>query len=86
MALMTNLYEVHTWTLCDGWVNSWIVTDENGNDQPDSYPTIEAAQDEIDEMFEEIENQIKSGERSPDEGFDRDDYRIYDTENREYVA
>lgn len=86
MDLKTNICEVHTWTLCEGWVNCWIVTDEAGNEQPDSYPTIEAAQAEIDEVFEEIENQIKSGERSPDEGFDRDDYRIYDTKINAYVA
>ena len=86
MTSMTNIYEVHTWSLCEGWVNCWIVTDEKGNDQPDSYPSIEAAQAEIDEIFEEIEYQVKSGERLPDEGFDRDDYRIYDKENSKYVA
>ena len=67
-------------------VNCWMVTDEKGNEQPDTYPTIEAAQAEIDELFEDIENQIKSGERSPDDGFDREDYRIYDRENNEYVG
>jgi hypothetical protein len=53
---MTGKYEVHTWTLCEGWVNCWLVTDEKGNEQPDSYPTIEAAQAEIDEIFEDVEN------------------------------
>jgi len=60
---MTGKYEVHTWTLCEGWVNCWMVTEEKGNERPDTYPTIEAAQAEIDELFEDIENQIKSGER-----------------------
>jgi len=86
MTSMTNKYEVHTWTLCEGWVNCLIITDETGNEQPASYPTIEAAQAEVDEIFEEIENEIKFGERSSDEGFDRDDYRIYNRENSEYVA
>ena len=74
---MTNKYEVHTWTLCQGWINCWTVT-ENGHEVPDTYPTIEAAQIEIDDMFDEIERQIKSGERGPDDGYNRDDYRIYD--------
>lgn len=83
---MTGKYEVHIWTLCEGWVNCWMVTDEKGNEQPDTYPTIEAAQAEIDELFEDIENEITSGERSPDDGFDREDYRIYDREKNEYVG
>ncbi len=83
---MTNIYEVHTWTLCEGWVNGWTVTNEKGKEQPDTYPTIEAAQAEIDELFEDIKNEITSGERSPDDDYDREDYRIYDTENNEYVA
>lgn len=83
---MTNIYEVHTWTLCEGWVNCWTVTNEKGKEQPDTYPTIEAAQAEIDELFEDIKNEITSGERSPDDDYDREDYRIYDTENNEYVA
>ena len=50
------------------WDNCWSVTDENGNEQPDTYPTIEAAQSEIDELFEDIKYEITSGERSPDGG------------------
>ena len=83
---MRNNFEVHTWTLCEGWINCWTVTDENGIEQPDNYPTIKAAQLEIDELFDDIEQEIKSGERSPDEAYDRDDYRIFDTVKSEYVA
>ncbi len=83
---MSGIYEVHTWTLCGGWGNCWIVTDENGCEQPDTYPTIEAAQAEIDELFEDIKNEITYGERSPDDAFDREEYRIYDRENKEYVG
>lgn len=83
---MTDIFEVHTWTLCDGWVNCWTVIDEKGNEQPDTYPTIEAAQAEIDDLFNDIENEITSGERSPDDGYNREDYRIYDRKNNEYIG
>ena len=83
---MKNRFEVHTWTLCEGWVNCWTVTDEHGNEQPDSYQTIETAQAEIDELFDDIKSEIESGERAPDEDFERDDYRIFDVVNGEYVA
>jgi len=83
---MKNRYEIHTWTLCQGWINCWTVTDENGHEVPDSYDTIKDAQAEIDELFDEIDQQIKSGEREPDEGYNREDYRIYDTVKKEYVV
>jgi hypothetical protein len=83
---MTDTYEVHTWTLCDGWVNCWTVTDEKGNEKPDTYPTIEAAQAEIDDLIEDIKNEITSGERSPDDDYNPEDYRIFDSKNNEYVG
>lgn len=83
---MNNRFEVHTWTLCDGWVNCWTVADNNGKEQPDSYPTIEAAQAEIDEFIADVAAQIKSGGRGADEAYDREDYRIFDTRKNEYVG
>lgn len=83
---MSNIFEVHTWALCGGWSNCWSVTDKHGNEQPDSYPTIKAAQAEIDELFDDIKSEISSGERSPEDGYDRDDYRIFDTAKNEYVG
>jgi hypothetical protein len=83
---MTDNYEVHTWTLCGGWINCWRVTDEKGGEQPDTYSTIEAAQAEIDDLFEDSKNEITSGERSPDDDYNREDYRIYDRGNNEYVG
>ena len=86
MEKTNNRFEVHTWTLCDGWINCWTVTDKHGNEQPDSYLTIKAAQAEIDEFFADIEADIKAGDREPDEGYDREEFRIFDTVNNEYVA
>ena len=51
-----------------------------------TYPTIEAAQAEINEYFEDMADEIKDGPRKPDEAYDREDYKIYDTEKKEYVA
>ena len=83
---MIGIYEVHTWTLCEGWVNCWTVTDLKGDVQPDTYPTIESAQAEIDDLFKEVESEIESGNRSSNDGYDREDYRIYDRLNGEYVT
>ncbi|GJL80239.1 MAG: hypothetical protein NPINA01_32280 [Nitrospinaceae bacterium] len=76
-------YEVHTWTLCQGWVNCWTVTALE--ETPHTFKTIEAAQAEIDEFFADIEDQINSGERASEEGYDPEEFRIYDNVKRQYV-
>jgi len=68
-------YEVQTDTLCDGWVNCWTVTDENG-ERPDTYDTEAEAQAEIDELIDEADEQIKTGERDEDAGYCQDEFRI----------
>lgn len=80
-----NRYEVHTYTHCQGWVNCWTVTEE-GEEQPDSYPSIEAAQAEIDMLLSDIEQEIKDGLRDADHGDDAENYCIFDTIKQEYVA
>lgn len=69
-------YEVQMYTLCDGWINTWSVHHEDGSSQLQTFPTIEAAQAEIETFLAEIEAQIENGERQPDEGYDLDDFRI----------
>ena len=64
-------FEVQTYTLCQGWINCWMVDDEK-----QIFETYEAAQDELDEFMADIQHQIDTGERAPDEGYDLEDYRI----------
>ena len=71
------MFEVQHYTLCDGWVNCWTVYEEGDQiGKPQTFATEAEAQAEIDEFFADIEEQIASGEREPDEGYDRDDFRI----------
>ncbi len=67
-------YEVQHMTLCDGWVNCWLVGEGEGI--PQTFDTIIDAQAELDEMFQDIEDEIKSGARGADEGYSRVEYRI----------
>lgn len=69
-------YEVQHYTLCDGWVNTWYIC-ENGNVQSAQvFDSIREAQAELDEFFVDIAAEIKSGERKPDSGYDRAEFRI----------
>lgn len=58
------MYEVQTYTICDGWVNTW----HDGKENPTRYETFKHALEAIDEHLQEME----------DEGMDEDrnTYRI----------
>jgi hypothetical protein len=67
-------YEVQHHTLCDGWVNTWTV-----NDQPETFASEAKAQAALDEYLSEIEDQIREGDRHPEHGYDRSEFRIMPT-------
>jgi len=59
---MKDLYEVQTYTLCDGWTNTWTI-----DDKPETFECYEDA-------IQAIEMHIKESEEDGmDE--DRDDFR-----------
>lgn len=68
-------YEVQHYTLCQGWVNSWSVS-ENGTDIPHIFDTKAEAQAELNDFFTDIADEIKSGERAENEGYDQEEFRI----------
>tara|TARA_B100000780_G_scaffold214702_1_gene154160 strand:+ start:1657 stop:1890 length:234 start_codon:yes stop_codon:yes gene_type:complete len=73
-------YAIEIECMC-GWDQWSHIEDENGDRLPDLYDTQEAAQAEIDDFFGDIEDQIRSGERQPDEGYDRDGFRIVEVKD-----
>lgn len=64
-------YEIEQYTICDGWINTWTI-----DDRPEIFDTYEEAQKELDDFFTEIKEQIETGEREPDNGYSREDFRI----------
>lgn len=77
---MGKRYEVQTWTLCDGWINTWSIIEEAGDniftDIPETFPTREEAQQALNEFLFDIQSEIDTGQRSADEGYDAEDFRI----------
>ena len=51
-------YEVHTYTLCQGWINCWTAADSKDDTHFDSFQTIDEAQSEMDEMDDPEEHRI----------------------------
>ena len=68
-------YEVQTWTLCDGWVNTWTVLDERGS-EPETISTRKEAQAALDEFLLDIQSEIDAGQRDPEHGYDASEFRI----------
>ena len=69
-------YEVQQFTLCQGWINTWAVLHEDGYSEPETFATEADAEAAIIEFLDEIEEEIVVGQRSRDEGYSRDEFRI----------
>tara|TARA_R110002073_G_scaffold8027_19_gene44891 strand:- start:23514 stop:23786 length:273 start_codon:yes stop_codon:yes gene_type:complete len=78
-------YEVHTDTICQGWINSWTVSD--GNEAPyfDSFQSVDKAHREISELIADVQREIDAGTREPEDAYDPEGYRVYDNVARKYV-
>lgn len=68
--------EVQHHTLCQGWTNTWTTTDENGVESPHTFADEREAQAELDEFFDDIAQEIKSGDRAGDEGYSQSEFQI----------
>jgi|AntRauTorcE11898_2_1112593.scaffolds.fasta_scaffold139815_2 hypothetical protein len=69
-------YEIQHYTICDGWVNTWSIEHHDGRVEPETFDSYEDAAAALDEFFAEIVDEIVTGQRQPDEGYDRDEFRI----------
>ena len=70
------MFEIQHETWFDGWINTSTTEDADGNEIPLVFDTHAEAQAEIDDYMGEIDDQIKSGEREANEGYDVDEFRV----------
>ena len=65
---MEKRYEVQTWTLCDGWINTWSITEEVEEyiftEVPETFATRKEAQQALDEFLADIQEEIDAGQRA----------------------
>lgn len=62
-------YEIQTYTLCEGWVNSW--TDEN--ETPVVFDTLEQAEAELSEYLADLQQALDAKDLAE---FNPSDYRV----------
>lgn len=67
-------FEVQHYTLCDGWVNTWLMTDSDGNESIEVFNTYQEANDALDEFLEDTMDSFKAGDLS--EPYFRDQFRV----------
>ena len=69
-------YEIQHYTWVDGWVNTSTTEDADGNEIPLVFDDRAEAQAEIDSDLAYIADQIASGEREADYGYDPEEFRV----------
>lgn len=69
-------YEVQHFTLCEGWVNTWQIEDDNGDMVPETFDTYAEAQAALDEFFDDIEREIAEGHRAEGECYELSEFKI----------
>ncbi len=69
-------YQVEQLTLCDGWINTWSIEHHDGRVELETFDTYAEARAALDEFFAEIADEIASGQRPSENGYDRDEFRI----------
>ena len=70
-------YEIQTFTMADGWVNTWTHYDENDNEIPSIYDAYSHAQSDLHAYLKDELREYQSGNiESPS---DVNDFRIVKT-------
>jgi hypothetical protein len=69
------MYEVKQLT-GDTWVNNWKVFDDLEGETIQVFDTVEEAQEEIDEFFNDIHTEILNGNLSEDSSYNPNEFMI----------
>lgn len=64
------MFEVQTYTICDGWTNCWSEEGSDGVERPVTFDTEQEAEDAILEFFADL------GRAGMAQQYDMEDYRV----------
>jgi len=67
-------FEVHTYTLCDGFINCWSDIDDNDKECPSTYPTRLAATLELRSFLNDVRQAVLDGDM--EEAYSLSDYKV----------
>lgn len=67
-------FEVQHFTLCDGWINTWSITYDDGKTEPTIFDSFSDALDCLDQFLADEQEAFEEGNiESP---YERDEFRI----------
>lgn len=69
-------YEVQIETLCDGWVNTWVIENEDGTSELETFDSFLQAWEAVLEFIADINDEIVCGQRAVEEGYSVDEFRV----------
>jgi hypothetical protein len=68
------VYEIQHFTICDGWVNTWTIENEDGTTQLEYFDSIIDAQESLNEFLDEEYTTYVMG--YTDSPFKEEEFRI----------
>jgi len=71
-------YEVQEFTLCDGWINNWSFTDDDGQTKQSLFDTRESAEWALIDFIEDCNTEVEEG-NMPDAP-EYSDYKIVEVQ------
>jgi hypothetical protein len=76
-------YEIQHFTLCDGWINTWSIINDDGESTPEIFDSLEEAKSALIEFFYDDAFSVAQGWREPETAADPSQYRIVKQEDRD---
>lgn len=73
-------------THCDGWIDTWHYVEEAEKDEPGTFESYAAAEAALNAFLAKIDQAIIDGQREPDSGYSRDEFRIAEIRQRKKGA
>jgi hypothetical protein len=73
---MKNIYEVETYSLADGWSNTWTITASDGSESPEFFLTKKESEEAIKKEIKRTAEHIENGDIVKESALTMEDFRI----------
>lgn len=72
-------FEIQHYTLCDGWINTWTVTNEDGTEEPETFDSYNDAWDSLIDFLQQEDQDYFNG--YIESRYTADEFRIVEVKN-----
>ena len=68
------MFEIQHYTICDGWINTWTICDDEVNERPERFQSYDEALIALNEYLEDMKFEYKAG--NIEDLYTEDQFRI----------